>query len=109
MSNATRLRTEPSDPCSPESSHTAFFQTPFRSLSGSIPTAALAGSVVLAAGTSLIPGKIAAQPVYEERTGSANPLANSNLETYSRPLLVDYDADGDLDVIVTDERSSFRV
>jgi hypothetical protein len=101
MSNATRLRTEPSDPCSPESSHTAFFQTPLRSLSGSIPAAALAGAVVLAAGTSLRPGEVAAQPVYEERTGSANPLDDLEFVGVSRPSLVDIDGDGDLDAIVS--------
>ena len=109
MSNATHRRTDPSESWCPESNRTAFCQTPLRSLSGSIPAAALAGAVVLAAGTSLRPGEVAAQPVYEERTGSANPLDVSKFVDGSRPSLVDIDGDGDLDAVVTEVSDEQRV
>jgi hypothetical protein len=50
----------------------------------------------------------ATAPVFSERTGAANPLAELDVAYYTRPALADFDRDGDLDLICGSEGGRFR-
>jgi hypothetical protein len=65
-----------------------------------LPAAALAGAVVVAGSVGLSPQVADAQPAFEERTGSANPLEAWTSEVVTRPSFVDLEGDGDLDLFV---------
>ena len=70
---------------------------PFRR---TLPAAALAGAVVVAGSMGLFSQEADAQPAFEERTGSANPLGIDSAPVVTRPSFVDLEGDGDLDLFV---------
>ena len=109
MFNATRHDVDTTPTLSPDPDGKACVQAPLRALSGTLPPAALAGAVVLAGSAGLTAVDAAAQPVYTERTGTANPLGVSKFVDGSRPSLVDIDGDGDLDAVVTEVSDEQRV